>query len=75
VRALQQAQTDGVAARDAIAAEYGAGDATRTARAAVYLRDNVKYGLDAEEAAGLQAFLDFAADLGLAPRRRRLEFF
>ena len=75
VRALQQAQTDGVAAREAIAAEYGAGDATRTARAAVYLRDNVKYGLDAEEAAGLQAFLDFAADLGLAPRRRRLEFF
>jgi hypothetical protein len=64
-----------MAALDAIAAEYGAGDAGRTARAAVYLRDNVKYGLGADEAAGLQMFLDYAADLGLGPRRRPLEFF
>jgi len=35
----------------------------------------VKYGLGADEAAGLQRFLDHAADLGLAPRRRALEFF
>lgn len=75
VPALQQAQADGVAAREAIAAEYGAGDAARAARAARYLRDNVKYGLGADEAAGLQLFLDYAADMGLAPRRRRLEFF
>jgi chorismate dehydratase len=75
VAALQQAQAEGVAAREAIAAEYGAGDAQRAARAAVYLRDNVRYGLGAEEAAGLQAFLDLAADMGLAPRRRALEFF
>jgi len=75
VSALQQAQTEGVAAREAIAAEYGAGDAARAARAAIYLRDNVKYGLGAEEAAGLQTFLDYAADMGLAPRRRTLEFF
>ena len=58
-----------------IAAEYGRGDAAATARAAAYLRDNVKYGLGPEEAAGLQTFLDYAADLGLAPRKRRLEFF
>jgi chorismate dehydratase len=75
VRALQQAQAAGVAAREAIAAEYGAGDAKRAARAAVYLRDNVKYGLGAEEAAGLQMFLNLAADMGLAPRRRSLEYF
>jgi chorismate dehydratase len=75
VQALQQAQAEGVAAREAIAAEYGAGDAARAARAAIYLRDNVKYGLGADEAMGLQLFLDYAADLGLAPRRRRLEFF
>ena len=75
VNALQQAQIEGVAAREAIAAEYGAGDPTRAARAAIYLRDNVKYGLGAEEAAGLQKFLDYAADMGLAPRRRTLEFF
>ena len=74
VRALQEAQAVGVASTDAIAAEYGRGDAAATARAAVYLRDNVKYGLGVEEARGLQAFLDYAADLNLAPRRT-LEFF
>jgi chorismate dehydratase len=73
--ALQEAQAEGVASRQAIAEEYGRGDAERTARAAVYLRDNVRYGLGPDEAAGLQAFLDYAADLGLAPRRRALEFF
>jgi chorismate dehydratase len=73
--ALRAAQADGVRAVDAIAAEYGRGDGARAARAAAYLRDNVKYGLGLEEAAGLQLFLDYAADLGLAPRRRRLEFF
>ena len=75
IRALQQAQADGIAAREAIAEEYGAGDATRAARAAIYLRDNVKYGLGPEEAAGLQMFLDYAAEMGLGPRRRTLEFF
>jgi chorismate dehydratase len=75
VQALQQAQSEGVASRLAIADEYGRGDAARSARAAVYLRDNVRYGLGGDEAAGLQLFLDYAADLGLAPRRRKLEFF
>jgi chorismate dehydratase len=75
VESLQQAQAEGVRAREEIAAEYGAGDVDRAARAAVYLRDNVKYGLGSQEAAGLQMFLDLAADMGLAPRRRTLEFF
>jgi chorismate dehydratase len=75
VAALQAAQAEGVASTEAIAAEYGRGDAGRAARAAVYLRDNVKYGLGRDEAAGLQMFLDYAAELGLAPRRRALEFF
>jgi hypothetical protein len=35
----------------------------------------VKYGLGPEEAAGLQMFLDLAADMGLARRRRPLQFF
>ena len=68
VRALQEAQAEGVRSIEAIAAEYGRGDAARAARAAVYLRDNVSYGLGPTEAAGLQLFLDYAADLGLAPR-------
>lgn len=75
VEALQEAQEIGVRSVDAIAAEYGRGDSSRTARAAAYLRDNVKYGLGPDEAAGLQQFLNYAADLGLAPRRRQLEFF
>jgi chorismate dehydratase len=75
VRVLRDAQEEGVASRLAIAEEYGRGDADRAGRAAAYLRDNVKYGLGPDEAAGLQLFLDYAADLGLAPRRRRLEFF
>jgi chorismate dehydratase len=75
VRALQEAQAEGLGAVDLIAAEYANGDPAKTAKAAVYLRDNVKYGLGADEAAGLQMFLDHAADLGLAPARRRLEFF
>lgn len=75
VEALQEAQQIGLRSLDAIAAVYGRGDASRTARAAAYLRDNVKYGLGPDEAAGLQLFLNYAADLGLAPRRRQLEFF
>jgi chorismate dehydratase len=75
VRALQQAQAEGVASAAAISEEYGRGNPRATARAAAYLRDNVKYGLGPAEAAGLQMFLDYAADLGLAPRKRRLEFF
>ena len=55
---LQDAQQEGVQATDDIAAEYGRGNPDATARAAAYLRDNVKYGLGLEEARGLQTFLD-----------------
>jgi chorismate dehydratase len=75
VHALQEAQEEGRQSIDAIAREYGRGDEAVTARAAVYLRDNVRYGLGPQEAAGLQLFLDYAADLGVAPAKRRLEFF
>lgn len=75
VRALQAAQEEGARATAAIAAEYGRGNAESTARAAAYLRDNVKYGLGPDDAAGLQLFLDYAVELGLAPDRRTLKFF
>jgi chorismate dehydratase len=75
VRALQAAQAEGVRDAEAIAAEYGRGDDRRTAKALAYLRDNVKYGIGPDEAKGLQLFLDYAADLGLAPARRNIEFF
>ena len=75
VRRLQEAQEEGAQSTDAIAAEYGRGSAAATARAAAYLRDNVKYGLGPDEITGLQTFLDYAADVKAAPRKRRLEFF
>lgn len=75
VRLLQDAQEEGLRSTDAIAAEYGRGEPAMTARAAAYLRDNVRYGLGPDEAKGLQLFLDYAADLSAAPRRRMLEFF
>jgi chorismate dehydratase len=74
VASLQAAQDAGVAAIPAIAGEYGGEDAGKTARAAAYLRDNVRYGLGADEVAGLQLFLDFAADIDLGPSRT-LEFY
>ena len=74
VRLLQDAQAEGVASYEAIAAEYGRGDDGRTQRALVYLRDNMRYGLGRDEEAGLQTFLDYAADLGQTPRRA-LEFY
>ena len=75
VRLLQAAQEEGVRSTAAIAAEYGRGDAAATARAAAYLSDNVRYGIGPDEAKGLQMFLDYTADIGLAPRKRSLEFF
>ena len=74
IQALQEAQAEGVAAVDAIAAEYGRGDDAVTRRAARYLRDNVRYALGADEAAGLQLFLDYAAELGFG-MRRKVEFY
>ena len=73
--ALQAARDEGLANIEAIAAEYAGAAGPRAARAAAYLRDNVRYGLGADEAAGLQLFLDRAAALGLATAARDLEFF
>jgi len=75
VRALQEAQALGVANINVIAAEYGGGDLARASRASRYLRDNVRYALGPDEVAGLQLFLDYAADLGLGPQRRTVSFF
>jgi chorismate dehydratase len=74
VRALQAASDEGLANIPAIAAEYAPDDPLRQAKAAAYLRDNVRYRLGPDEAAGLQLFLDRAAALGLAPQRK-VEFF
>ena len=69
VEALVSAQADGLAHIPDIAAEYAPSDPVRQAKAARYLRDNVRYALGEPERRGLQLFLDHAADLGLGPRR------
>jgi chorismate dehydratase len=74
VRALQQARDEGVRAVDDIAREYAHGDPDATTRAAAYLRDNVSHVLGEAEAEGLQLFFHYAADAGVAPRSRTLEF-
>ena len=75
ITALQDARTEGVSAIDAIASEYARGNEAVRRRAVSYLRDNVRYGFGPEEAQGLQLFLDHAAGLGLAARRREIAFF
>lgn len=75
VRLLQDAQSEGMASYQAIADEYANAHAASATRALAYLRDNMRYGLGRDEEKGLQLFLDYAADSGLAPRRRQLEFF
>jgi chorismate dehydratase len=74
VEALGRARADGLAHIHDIAAEYAPDDAPRRARAARYLRDNVRYALADREREGLQRFLDYAADLGIAARRQ-VKFF
>jgi chorismate dehydratase len=75
VRFLQEAQAEGTASYPAIADEYANANGASAQRALAYLRDNMRYGLGPGEEKGLQLFLDYAADSGLAPRRRQLQFF
>ncbi len=75
VAALRAAQAEGVAAVDAIAQEYAGLDEPRVARAAAYLRDNVKYGLGPDEEAGLRMFYRLAGELGIVPAGRDVRFY
>jgi chorismate dehydratase len=75
VDALTAAADEGLAHIGDIAAEYAPGDPARQARAARYLRDNVRYGLADAERRGLQLFLDYAAGLGIGRGQRAVEFF
>lgn len=72
---LQVARDRGVANVTAIAKTTGRGDAKREDRALRYLRDNLKYGLGAAEAAGLLQFHLWAVQLGIAPQLKPLRFY
>ncbi len=74
-RALQAARDRGLADLPAIAAAAGGGNAGREARALVYLRDNLKYGLGEREAAGLRRFHELGVEIGLAGAPKPLRFY
>lgn len=75
VRELQRARSRGERALPGIAAEFGGRDPVRTARALVYLRDNLKYALGPLERAGLRRFFELAAAQDLIPAVPSLSFY
>lgn len=75
VRRLQHARDAGVAATDAIADAYCAGDPARQAVARRYLREHMRYDLDARAVEGLRMYYREAHALGLIGRDPSLEFF
>jgi predicted solute-binding protein len=75
VRRLQQTRERGIAASDAIANAYCAGDPGRQAVARAYLRDNMRYDLDSRAVRGLETYIREAHELGLVRTAREIEFF
>jgi chorismate dehydratase len=74
-QALQEARDRGVAHLADIARDVSGGDPAVERRSLAYLRDNLRYGLGEPEAAGLRRFFELAAEIGVAPALRPLEFF
>jgi len=74
-RALRQARDAGVAHLEQIAKQVSGGNAVVEQRSLSYLRDNLKYGLGDSERAGLTRFFELAAEAGLVPDVKPLNFF
>jgi chorismate dehydratase len=75
VRRLEQARDEGVAATDAIAGAYCAGDPPRQTVARRYLREHMRYDLDARALEGLSAYYREAYALGLIGRLPLIDLF
>jgi chorismate dehydratase len=73
VAVLMDARDRGVAASDAVAAQYCGPH--RTERGQTYLRENVRYTLGEREQAGLRLFYELAVDLGVVDDMRRLAWY
>jgi len=69
VRVLNQAADDGRANSDAVADAYCADDPERQRVARAYLRDNMRFALDARAIAGLETYYREASALGLVADR------
>jgi chorismate dehydratase len=70
VAALQSARARGLARLEDIARD-AARDSAQSARNLSYLRQSIRYELDARELDGLRRFLDLAGELGLLAGGRR----
>ena len=74
-RELQQARDRGVANLEDVARDAGGGDPDLERRSLAYLRDNLKFSLGEREAAGLRRFHELAAEIGLVPALKPLQFY
>jgi chorismate dehydratase len=72
---LQGARDEGVAESDEVARAYYPDDPDRQAVAKRYLRDNIQYFLGDDELDGLRTFYRYAAEAGLVPSGRRIQFY
>jgi predicted solute-binding protein len=75
VAALQRARDEGVRIPEQLAREFLPEAPERHELGGRYLRHNIKYHLGADERAGLEAFYRYAAEAGVVPAGRALEFF
>jgi chorismate dehydratase len=75
VKSLQEARDAGVARPEELARLHVPDSPQGQAMAARYLRDNIKYGLGADERAGLELFFRYAAEERLVESVQELLFF
>ncbi len=73
--ALRAARDGGVGALEEVARMHFDGDARKAAVGARYLRDNIQYGLDEPQLAGLSRFYRESWRLGLSPAFHEPRFF
>jgi chorismate dehydratase len=75
VAALQEARNRGLASISTIAQQSFPNNPGRAGIAERYLREHIKYALSGPEEAGLRRFYELAAEVGVAPPARRVEFY
>ena len=68
------AKREGLARLEQLATEYAAELRLPQPDLLTYLQDSVNYDLDAENIAGMECYFDLAAECGLIPQRRPVEF-